>query len=113
MLLDENRKPFFPLVTTDTIVNNNSDKTLQELFADRYTKEEVDQIIKDLGTLQRICGTLATASELPETANPGDTYIVTEDSSEYMYIGDRWEKLGPLLNLSPIYIYSELSSVTI
>ena len=27
MLLDEFKRPFFPLVTVDTIVTNNSDKT--------------------------------------------------------------------------------------
>lgn len=108
MLLDELKRPFFPLVTIDTIVTNNSDKTLRQLFEDRYTKAEVDKIISDLGTLQRLRGTVASYEELLAIENPmpGDTYILLTESgnnSEYMYIGDKWELLGPIASYTDVY----------
>ena len=108
MLLDEFKRPFFPLVTIDTIVTNNSDKTLKELFDDRYTKAEVDKIISDLGTLQRLRGTVNSYEELLAIENPlpGDTYILLVESginAEYMYIGDRWEMLGTTATYTDVY----------
>ena len=108
MLLDEFKRPFFPLVTVDTIVTNNSDKTLKELFDDRYTKAEVDKIISDLGTLQRLRGTVNSYEELLAIENPlpGDTYILLVESginAEYMYIGDRWEMLGTTATYTDVY----------
>ena len=108
MLLDELKRPFFPLVTIDTIVTNNSDKTLKELFDDRYTKAEVDKIISDLGTLQRLRGTVNSYEELLAIENPlpGDTYILLVESginAEYMYIGDRWEMLGTTATYTDVY----------
>ena len=108
MLLDEFKRPFFPLVTIDTIVTNNSDKTLKELFDDRYTKAEVDKIISDLGTLQRLRGTVNSYEELLAIENPlpGDTYILLVESginAEYMYIGNRWEMLGTTASYTDIY----------
>ena len=101
MLLDEDKNPFFPLVTTDTIVENNTDKTAADLFNDRYTKEEVDKLFADLGTLQRLCGRVATYDDLPSNPKNGDTYIVgdgTSNDTEYMWLGDKWEQLGPLVD---------------
>lgn len=108
MLLDELKRPFFPLVTIDTIVTNNSDKTLRELFEERYTKAEVDKLISDLGTLQRLRGTVTTYEELLaiEDPMPGDTYILLVEggnNAEYMYIGDKWEALGPTASYTDVY----------
>jgi microcystin-dependent protein len=108
MLLDELKRPFFPLVTIDTIVSNNSDKTLRQLFEERYTKAEVDKLISDLGTLQRLRGTINSYEELLAIENPmpGDTYILLVESgnnSEYMYIGDKWELLGPIASYTDVY----------
>jgi microcystin-dependent protein len=108
MLLDELKRPFFPLVTIDTIVTNNSDKTLRQLFEERYTKAEVDKLISDLGTLQRLRGTINSYEELLAIENPmpGDTYILLVESgnnSEYMYIGDKWELLGPIASYTDVY----------
>ena len=108
MLLDEFKRPFFPLVTIDTIVTNNSDKTFKELFDDRYTKAEVDKIISDLGTLQRLRGTVNSYEELLAIENPlpGDTYILLVESginAEYMYIGDKWEMLGTTATYTDVY----------
>ena len=108
MLLDELQRPFFPLVTIDTIVTNNSDKTLRQLFEDRYTKAEVDKLISDLGTLQRLRGTVNSYEELLAIENPmpGDTYILlveTGNNTEYMYIGDKWEVLGTTASYTDVY----------
>ena len=107
LLFDEKMKPFVPLVTVDCVLVNGTDKTAQDLFNERYTKAETDQIIKDLGTLQRLRGTLDTYEELLLIQNPvaGDTYIVKNTNKdgnyqEYMYIGDRWEELGPFVDFS-------------
>lgn len=103
MLLDEKKNPFFPVVTIDTVLVNETDQTAADMFADRYTKAEIDKIIADLGTLQRLCGKVDSVESLPNNAKPGDTYIVTNASgnnSEYMYIGDKWEELGPMIDLS-------------
>lgn len=107
LLFDEKMKPFVPLVTVDCVLINGTDITAQDLFNDRYTKAEVDQIIKDLGTLQRLRGTLNTYAELMAIEDPvaGDTYIVKNTDkgnnySEYMYIGTKWEELGPMVDLS-------------
>lgn len=114
MLLDEDKNPFFPLVTTDTIVENNTDKTAADLFNDRYTKEEVDKLFADLGTLQRLCGRVATYDDLPSNPKNGDTYIVGDGDSndtEYMWIGDKWEQLGPLIDLSAYYTKEQVDGL--
>ena len=114
MLLDEDKNPFFPLVTTDAIVENNTDKTAADLFNDRYTKEEVDKLFADLGTLQRLCGRVATYDDLPSNPKNGDTYIVgdgTSNDTEYMWLGDKWEQLGPLVDLSTYYTKDQVDGL--
>lgn len=114
MLLDEDKNPFFPLVTTDAIVENNSDKTAADLFNDRYTKEEVDKLFADLGTIQRLCGRVATYDDLPSNPKNGDTYIVgdgTSNDTEYMWLGDKWEQLGPLIDLSAYYTKEQVDNL--
>lgn len=114
MLLDEDKNPFFPLVTTDTIVENNTDKTAADLFNDRYTKEEVDKLFADLGTIQRLCGRVATYDDLPSNPKNGDTYIVgdgTSNDTEYMWLGDKWEQLGPLVDLSIYYTKDQVDNL--
>ena len=48
VLLDKNKKPFIPFVTAESIKFNNTDKSLADMLYNRYTKEEVDDIIKNL-----------------------------------------------------------------
>ena len=46
-------------------------------------------------------GTKASEGELPEEENvAGDVWLVTEDSSEYVWTGSAWEKLGFSVDLS-------------
>ena len=113
VMLDHNHRPFFPFITPDVIVVNDSDESMMDLFNDRYTKEEVDAIIASLGTLQRICGTVNSVSDLPETAENGDTYIVltgTGNNNEFMWINNGWEELGPLVDLTGYYTKQEVDN---
>ena len=115
VLLDKNKKPFIPFVTAESIKLNNTDKSLADMLYDRYTKEEVDNIIKNLGTIQVLRGRVDTYEDLLAIENPqaGDVYIVgtsETDNAEYMYIGTTWEKLGPLVDLSTLVTLDELAS---
>lgn len=117
LLFDEKMKPFIPLVTVDCVLVQGTDKSAQDLFDERYTKEEVDKIITDLGTLQRLCGTLNTYQELQaiENPKPGDTYIIKNTNTsgnyqEYMYIGTKWEELGPFVDLSNYATHSDVDA---
>lgn len=68
-------------------------------------RKYVNTKIASMGTLQRLQGRVNTYNDLLKISNPqpGDTYVVgtpSEENSEYMYIGDEWEKLGPLVDVS-------------
>lgn len=115
VLLDKNKKPFIPFVTAESIMFNNTDKSLADMLYNRYTKEEVDNIIKNLGTIQVLRGRVNTYEDLLAIENPqaGDVYIVgtsETDNAEYIYIGTTWEKLGPLVDLSTLVTLDELAS---
>ena len=63
----------------------------------------------DITAVFKFKGTKATASELPAIAEVGDVYYVSADSSEYVCIvasetgtpAATFEKLGPIIDLSP------------
>lgn len=103
VLLDDNYKEFIPFVPTNAVMQYGTGKTVEELFAERYTKKEVDKIIQDLGTLMRLCGIIDSRSELPSDPKPGDAYIIRngDNATEVVWIGEKWEDLGPLIDLSP------------
>ena len=68
-------------------------------------RKYVNTKIASMGTLQRLKGRVNTYNDLLNILNPqpGDTYVVgtpEEENSEYMYIGDEWERLGPLVDIS-------------
>lgn len=61
-------------------------------------------------------GTKATEDELPESDNvAGDVWLVSEDSSEYVWTGSAWEKLGFSVDLSSYatkeYVDGEISEL--
>lgn len=103
VLLDDNYKEFIPFVPVNAVMQYGTGKTAEELFAERYTKEEVDKIIQDLGTLVRLCGIIDSRDELPSNPKPGDAYIIRNDNNatEVVWIGEKWEDLGPLIDLTP------------
>ena len=116
VLLDKDRNIFIPFLPADAIPINGSDETVAGALANRYTKAEVDAIIQGLGTLQVLCGRVATRADLDNIQNPkaGDTYIVgtdTTNNSEWMWIGDTWEELGPMIDLSAYYTKEEITNL--
>lgn len=61
-------------------------------------------------------GSKATEEELPESDNAaGDVWLVSEDSSEYVWTGSAWEKLGFSVDLSSYatkeYVNGEISGL--
>lgn len=84
---------------------------------DAATKKYADDLVAGLGTILNFRGTVATKNALPLTGmHKGDVYIVTEDSSEYVWVLDAasgtiagYEKFGPTVDLDG---YLELSGGT-
>ena len=68
--------------------------------------------IAELGTIQVLKGRIDTYEDLLQIANPqtGDVYIVgkpEEENNEYIYVGDEWEELGPIMNLGNLLTKAE------
>ncbi len=116
VLLDEDKNVFIPFITTNAVLVNGTDETAADQIANRYTKQEVDNLIAGLGTLQRICGQVNTKEELPtEGVSNGDTYLVGtgKNHDEYMYINGAWEILGPMIDLSVFYTKQEIDALNV
>ena len=116
VLLDKDRNVFIPFLPADAIPINGSNETVAVALANRYTKAEVDAIIQGLGTLQVLRGRIATRADLDNIQNPqaGDTYIVgtgTTNNSEWMWLGNAWEELGPMIDLSGYYTKTEVDNL--
>ena len=82
-------------------------------------RKYADNKIKDLGTIQRLAGRVDTLEDLEKIENPqtGDVYIVGTkelENSEYIFVGDEWEELGPLFDTSSFadatYTYNALAN---
>lgn len=82
-------------------------------------RKYADNKIKDLGTIQRLAGRVDTLEDLEKIENPqtGDVYIVGTkelENSEYIFVGDEWEELGPLFDTSSFadatYTYNSLAN---
>lgn len=103
VLLDADRKPFIPFITSSAIPIDGSDKTIGDILFETYTKEEIDALFESLGTIQRLMGRVDTVGDLNNITNPkaGDVYIVgnAENNSEYIYTESGWEELGPYFTL--------------
>lgn len=68
-------------------------------LARRYANDKIAK----LGTIQTLKGRVPTYNDLLQIQNPavGDVYIVgvaDEENNEYIYVGDEWEKLGPIID---------------
>ena len=64
-------------------------------------KKYVDDLVSSLGTVLNYKGIKTTSSALPVSGNSsGDVWLVSDDSSEYVWNGSVWEKLGPNADLS-------------
>ena len=82
-------------------------------------RKYADNKIQDLGTIQRLAGRVETVEDLENIENPqtGDVYIVgtkEQENSEYIFVGDEWEELGPLFDTSSFadatYTYNSLAN---
>lgn len=62
-----------------------------------YTKEQIDAKISSVMSYK---GTVATEAELPDQANVGDVYNVTDTGMNYAWNGEKWDELGATVDLS-------------
>ena len=82
---------------------------LSSVLGSYYTSSEIDSKIS---AVFKFKGSKDAESELPSTDNSvGDVWIVTADSSEYVWNGTAWEKLGVTVSLDG-YLTSEAAAQT-
>lgn len=97
----------YPVFSEDfvNLISEKADKT------DTYTKNEVDAIVS---SVYKPKGSVATYNDLPKTGNKvGDVYDVLEDSMNYVWtISDKWDPLGPIIDLTPYAKKTELQAET-
>lgn len=79
-------------------------------FAALKRAKDAKQAIENLGTVLNLKGTVASTSDLPLTGNKkGDVYIVTADSSEYVWTSD--SSSGTLSDYESIgRVYSQVTA---
>lgn len=82
---------------------------LDEL-ADKYTKEEIDNMISTVFVYK---GTVATIGDLNNIENPkvGDCWNVEADGNNYAWNGSEWDKLSGTVDLSDYYTKSQVDSI--
>ena len=85
----------------------SADKVINSLsFGSKNYDGSISQTItaEDLGLSKalKLCGVVETEADLEKIENPsiGDMYICSEDNSEYAYLNNKWEKLGPVIDYS-------------
>lgn len=82
---------------------------LNSVLSGYYTSTEIDN---KLSVVIRYKGVKATEAELPSSENEiGDFWLVSEDSSEYVWNGTAWEKFGATISLDG-YLTTEAASQT-
>lgn len=85
--------------SADKVVNNLSfgTKNYDGSSSQTITAEDLG-----LSKVLKLCGIVETEADLEKIENPsiGDMYICSEDNSEYAYLNDKWEKLGPVIDYS-------------
>lgn len=56
---------------------------------------------EELGTVFKFKGSVQTPDKLPKSNNlTGDVYYVIDKSTEYVYLDNKWEELGPVVDFS-------------
>ena len=80
--------------------------------SDTYTKAQVDALIS---ALFRYKGNKATYADIQAitTKAVGDVWFCEADSSEYAWDGSKWEKLGPVIDLSAYLTQFSIAGLTI
>ena len=85
----------------NSVMYGLDDSFIQQMIGGAcYSKTEIDT---KLSAVLKLCGTKATASELPSSGNEvGDVWIISDESAEYAWVKSlKWERLGPVINLEP------------
>lgn len=82
---------------------------LDEL-ADKYTKEEIDNMISTVFVYK---GTVATTGDLDSIEDPkvGDCWNVEADGNNYAWNGSEWDKLGGTIDLSDYYTKTQVDAI--
>lgn len=82
---------------------------LDEL-ADKYTKEEIDNMISTVFVYK---GTVATTGDLDSIENPkvGDCWNVEADGNNYAWNGSEWDKLSGTVDLSDYYTKTQVDAI--
>ena len=75
---------------------------------DYYNKQQIDNM---LSTVFNYKGIVATYNDLPQTANNGDVYYVTNASNYYIYGDDGWEVMPLPIDLSGYYTKTEVDAL--
>lgn len=97
------------LTSTTPTISDDSTKVATTAFVNSV----VDDAISGLGSVLDFKGTKNTKSELPLSGNTtGDVWIVTEDNSEFVWDGSKWEELGTTTDLSGYLQINNLAAVT-
>ena len=80
-----------------------------------YTRAQTDSAISSaVASVFKYRGTKKTASELPSSGQTvGDVYFVSADGSEYAWNGDKWEELGPVIDLSHFITSISIAGITL
>lgn len=118
VLLDENKKPFVPYMTTDTVFYGDTDKTVSETL-DAAVKEvtdlseSVEELSKEVNakieTVFTYKGNVSNYNALQQIVNPnvGDVYNTTDTDKNYAWSGTKWDDLGGIVDLSNYYTKNE------
>lgn len=106
---------------TDVVIKNFSNKANKATtlagygISDAYTRSQTDSAIASaVASVFKYRGTKKTTSELPSSGQTvGDVYFVSADSSEYAWNGEKWEELGPTIDLSHFITSISIAGLTL
>lgn len=106
---------------TDIVIKNFSNKANKATtlagygITDAYTRAQTDSAIASaVASVFKYKGTKQTTADLPSSGQTvGDVYFVSADGSEYAWNGDKWEELGPVIDLSHFITSISIAGLTL
>lgn len=104
VLLDENKKPFVPYMTTRTVLSEVGEQTLEEEM--NALRESVAAIPTNV---MKYKGSVANYAALQQITNPaiGDVYNTLDTGNNYAWDGNNWDIFGGAVDLSSYYTKDE------
>ena len=87
ILLDEAKKPFVPYVTTNSVLVQDTDKTLQDELDNMYTKEETNELV-NTGDANTLSSAKSYTDEVVNTGNTNTLNAAKEYTDEAVRTGD-------------------------